>query len=164
MISLFILLLYQCFINILQLPAARIDYQYNSLSKTLLRRGYVVLLFTETDFTGSFSILFFCNIRVTVCFSACILTALSSMCHITSWFSSHLSQSKRAGMWKICPQLPQDSRNIWHMYTAFQFHTVSHPRRAAQKYHPISDRGNNYKNRLNNLSLFLYQWQSWDVD
>lgn len=39
---------YQCFINILQLPAARISYQYNSLSKTLLRRVYIVLLFTKT--------------------------------------------------------------------------------------------------------------------
>lgn len=105
MINLFRLLLYQCFINILQLPAARISYQYNSLSKTLLRRGYVVLLFTETLILLGVLVLFFCNIRVTVCFSACILSALSSVCPITTWLSSRLSQSKRAGMWKICPQL-----------------------------------------------------------
>lgn len=144
-----------------QLPQSTIN---TTACQRLFWEGVVVLLFIETDFTGSFSIVFFCNIRVIVCFSACILSALSSMCHITTWLSSHLSQSKRAGMWKICPHLPQCSRNIWHAYTAFQLHTVSHPRGVAEKHHPISNIGNSYKNRLNNLSLFLYQWQSWDVD
>lgn len=100
MIKLFRLLLYQCFINILQLPAARISYQYNSLSKILLRRGYVVLLSTETLILPLPKVLalVFCNIRVTVCFFACILSALSSMCPLSTWLSSHLSQSKGAGM------------------------------------------------------------------
>lgn len=48
MINVFRLLLYQCFVNILQLPAARTSCQYNSLSKTLLKRSCVVLMFTET--------------------------------------------------------------------------------------------------------------------
>lgn len=65
MINPFRLLLYRCFINILQLPAARISYQYNSLSKTLLRRGYVVLLFTETLILLGVLVLFSCHIRVT---------------------------------------------------------------------------------------------------
>lgn len=85
MIKLFRLLLYQCFINIRQLAAARISYQYNSLSKTLLRRGCVVLLFTETlILLGVLVLVFFCYIRVTVCFAACILSALSSVCPITT--------------------------------------------------------------------------------
>lgn len=83
-INLFRLFLYQCFINILQLPAARISYQYNSLSKTLLRRGYVLLLFTEILILLEGSVLFFCNIGVTVCFPACILSALSSVCPINT--------------------------------------------------------------------------------
>lgn len=59
MINLFRLLLYQCFINIPQLPAARISYQYNSLSKTLLRRGLCCsLVYRDPDFTGSFSFVF----------------------------------------------------------------------------------------------------------
>lgn len=64
-INLFRLFLYQCFIKILQFPAARINYQYNSLSKTLLRRGYVLLLLTETLILLGGLVMVFCSTRVT---------------------------------------------------------------------------------------------------
>lgn len=99
MINLFRLLLYHCFINILQLPATTSSYWYNSLSKALLRRGYVVPLLAETPIYPEFAFCFSPSIQVAVCFSACIFVFL-----VLNVLHHHLTQQ---------PFVP--GRRSWHV-------------------------------------------------
>lgn len=95
MINLFRLLLYHCFINILQLPSARTSYRYNSLSKTLLRKCYVVPLFMGTlILPGVFTFFSFQH------HSSCLLSCLHFVCLVLNVPHHHLTQQPFVQGWK----------------------------------------------------------------
>lgn len=77
MINLFRLLLYQCFVNILQLSAARTSYQYNSSQKEL----HCSHAYRDTDFTGSFSFAFLQHYSNHFLFHSCFVCLALNMPH-----------------------------------------------------------------------------------